>query len=155
MKPSSAIALVSAMLGAATPLILSLFSAWVIASSFFAQLAISTEAAVANKTDFKVLVNAIGMSANSCGRMYGFPRVTLPRTWGGPLLAQGAMPRESRRPDRYSAVISGVRMTALAGLRRTPILWRPSVPCIGPSLAGGDGPLQGKSNPYSRFGLDV
>src|SRR5271154_6088950 len=86
------------MLGAATPLTLSLFSAWVIASSFFAQLAISTAATAANTTDFKVLVNAIGMSANSCGWMYGFPRVTLPGAWGGRLLAQGTMPRESRRP---------------------------------------------------------
>src|SRR5271156_3187994 len=108
MKPSSAIALVSAMLGAATPLTLSLLLAWVIASSFFAQLAISTAATAANTTDFMVLVNAIGMSANSCGRMYGLPRVTLPRTWGVGYWHKVPC-RESRvGHDRFSAVISGV-----------------------------------------------
>ena len=37
MNPSSAMALVSAMLGAATPLATSFFSAWVIGSSFLPQ----------------------------------------------------------------------------------------------------------------------
>src|SRR5450631_3111346 len=63
MKPSSAIALVSTMLGAATPLATSFFSAWAIGSSFLPQPATSIVAAMRSAAQFRNFDGAVLMFA--------------------------------------------------------------------------------------------